>query len=110
MEVKIVLGENEKYAESKFILYKDESAKHFSSQILPNLEVDLKRKILDDLNETKVVVSIYETEEECDECLSRDVENFLGKFALILEQDKTQNSFDIFLPDNLVSIKLSKNY
>lgn len=105
---------NGKVSESKFTLYNDETEKRYTSEYLPNLKADVRRKRLIDSNDdgTKVILRLYKTTQEHDGEAAKDKEEFLGKYELILHNDekKKKYKFHDIGKENQITVKLSRNY
>ena len=106
--------ENGKISKSKFTLYNDETEKQYTSEYLPNLKADIRRKRSNDITDeaTKVVIRLYKTVQEHDGEVAKDSEQFLGKYELILNNndEKKKYKFHDIGKENLVTVKLSRSY
>jgi hypothetical protein len=105
---------NNKFSESKFTLYSDEMHKQYSSEMLPNLKADVKRKQSSDEDNqaTRVILSLYKTTKDTDGQTAIDKEEFLGKYELNLKDSECRKKYKFHDvgKEHLVTVKLSRNY
>ena len=115
-DLNITLEFSENKSEAwNFTLHKDEIEKEFTSDRFPNLTVDVNRYSLADQEETKVMITVYETGRvsSVDLNASQDdatADKCLSMFQFLFKPEERKKKYD-FLDSNknLINVKLSKN-